>query len=214
MAKATVTGRVLTTGGDAPALNSAWIEIAVVNPLHLAGGAALLPYSPPIAIAVDGAWTAQLEPLPLGGAYAIRAVVNHGQVLWERTVLLPAAGTFTDSQLVDAEAVGGPVFAAPAWAAALQAAVTAAAATTDAQMADRINTPGSATANALNATYGIANPTLVVTYNSDGSVASMTENGVVSTFTYNTDASVKTQTRAGITKTYSYDTNGNVTGAI
>lgn len=66
---------------------------------------------------------------------------------------------------------------------------------------------------ALSATYGLANPTLVVTYNGDGSVASTTENGVLTTFTYNGDGTVNTQTRAGVTKTFTYDANGNVTGA-
>jgi len=58
-----------------------------------------------------------------------------------------------------------------------------------------------------------ANPDLTVTYNPDGSVASTTENGVLTTFTYNTDGTVDTQTRNGVTKTYTYDANGNVTGA-
>jgi hypothetical protein len=66
---------------------------------------------------------------------------------------------------------------------------------------------------ALNATYAIANPTLVVTYNGDGTVASTVENGVTTTFAYNTDLTVNTQTRAGITKTFTYDASGNVTGA-
>jgi len=62
-------------------------------------------------------------------------------------------------------------------------------------------------------TYVPGNPTLAVTYNTDGSVASTTENGVLTTFTYNTDGTVKTQTRAGTTKTFTYNANGNVTGA-
>lgn len=66
---------------------------------------------------------------------------------------------------------------------------------------------------ALNATFVPGNPTLVVTYNGDGSVATTTENGVLTTFTYNTDGTVNTQTRAGVTKTFTYDANGNVTGA-
>jgi len=66
---------------------------------------------------------------------------------------------------------------------------------------------------ALSATFVPGNPTLVVTYNSDGTVASTTENGVLTTFTYNTDGTVKTQTRAGTTKTFTYDASGNVTGA-
>lgn len=73
--------------------------------------------------------------------------------------------------------------------------------------------PGIAADPALTDAYASANPTLVVTYNPDGSVASTTENGVLTTFTYNSNGTVNTQTRAGITKTFSYDTNGNVTGA-
>jgi YD repeat-containing protein len=64
-----------------------------------------------------------------------------------------------------------------------------------------------------NATFIPGNPTLVVTYNSDGSVASTTENGVLTTFTYNPDGTVNTQTRAGVTKTFTYNAAGNVTGA-
>lgn len=64
-----------------------------------------------------------------------------------------------------------------------------------------------------NIAYVPGNPTLVVTYNGDGSVASTTENGVLTTFTYNTDGTVATQTRAGATKTFTYNASGNVTGA-
>lgn len=81
----------------------------------------------------------------------------------------------------------------------------------DAALAGRV--VAGATATALNATYAIANPTLTVTYNTDGSVASTVENGVTTTFTYNPDGTVNTQTRAGITRTFTYDGNGNVTGA-
>jgi YD repeat-containing protein len=83
----------------------------------------------------------------------------------------------------------------------------------DASVQDLIADPGSATRGELNATFVPGNPTLVVTYNGDGSVASTTENGVLTTFTYNTDGTVATQTRAGVTKTFTYDANGNVTGA-
>jgi YD repeat-containing protein len=57
------------------------------------------------------------------------------------------------------------------------------------------------------------NPVIAVTYNANGSVASVTEDGVPTVFTYNPDGSVATQTRAGITRTFSYDLNGNLTGA-
>ena len=75
------------------------------------------------------------------------------------------------------------------------------------------NLPAASKAAAIAATYVPGNPTLVVTYNGDGSVATTTENGILSTFTYNTDGTVNTQTRAGSTKTFTYDANGNVTGA-
>jgi YD repeat-containing protein len=83
----------------------------------------------------------------------------------------------------------------------------------DAVVTTAATTPGAGLNAALTATYASANPTLVVTYNPDGSVASTTENGVLTTFTYNTDGTVSTQTRAGVTKTFTYDANGNVTGA-
>lgn len=75
------------------------------------------------------------------------------------------------------------------------------------------NIPERLTDGELSATFVPGNPTLVVTYNPDGSVASTTENGVLTTFTYNPDGTVNTQTRAGVTKTFTYDANGNVTGA-
>lgn len=75
------------------------------------------------------------------------------------------------------------------------------------------NLPDRLLGTELAAAYVPGNPTLVVTYNGDGTVATTTENGVLTTFTYNTDGSVNTQTRAGVTKTFTYDANGNVTGA-
>jgi len=50
-----------------------------------------------------------------------------------------------------------------------------------------------------------------ITY-SGGNVASVTENGVTTTFTYNPDGTVATDTRAGVTRTYTYDGSGNLTG--
>lgn len=106
---------------------------------------------------------------------------------------------------------GGPPFLNADNLNALEADVTTALGVPDAALAARVVT--GATATALNATYGLANPTLTVTYNTDGTVASTVENGVTTTFTYNTDGTVHTQTRAGVTKTFTYDGNGNVTGA-
>ncbi|AZS11723.1 minor tail protein [Arthrobacter phage Maja] len=64
----------------------------------------------------------------------------------------------------------------------------------------------------LSATYASAFPdSQAITYNADGSVATVTENGVTTTYTYNSDGTVATDTRAGVTRTYTY-TNGNLTG--
>jgi YD repeat-containing protein len=73
---------------------------------------------------------------------------------------------------------------------------------------------GKADKSYVDTTFIVGNPTLTVTYNTDGSVATTTENGILTTFTYNPDGTVATQTRAGTTKTFTYNANGNVTGAI
>lgn len=68
---------------------------------------------------------------------------------------------------------------------------------------------------ALNATYATAfADSQAITYNSDGSVATVTENGVTTTYTYNSDGTVATDTRTvnGVTTTRNYGyTNGNLT---
>lgn len=64
----------------------------------------------------------------------------------------------------------------------------------------------------LDATYAPAFATTGITYNGDGSVATVTENGVTTSYTYNGDGSVATDTRAGVTRTYTYDGSGNLTG--
>lgn len=53
--------------------------------------------------------------------------------------------------------------------------------------------------------------TQTITYNTDGSVATVTENGITTTYTYNTDGSVATDARQSVTRNYTY-TNGNLTG--
>jgi secreted trypsin-like serine protease len=50
-----------------------------------------------------------------------------------------------------------------------------------------------------------------IAYNPDGSIASVTSNGVITTYTYNPDGTVATDSRSGITRAYTY-TNGNLTG--
>jgi len=52
----------------------------------------------------------------------------------------------------------------------------------------------------------------VITYNVDGTVATVTEAGVVTTYTYNVDGTVNTDNRGGVTRTYTYDGSGNLTG--
>ena len=82
----------------------------------------------------------------------------------------------------------------------------------DTSVKDLITTPGTQTATALSATYASAFPaTQAITYNPDGSVATVTENGVTTSYTYNSDGTVATDTRNGVTRTYTY-TNGNLTG--
>jgi hypothetical protein len=51
-----------------------------------------------------------------------------------------------------------------------------------------------------------------ITYNPDGSVSSVTQNGVTTTYTYNPDGSVATDVRLGVTRAYTYDGSGNLTG--
>lgn len=61
-------------------------------------------------------------------------------------------------------------------------------------------------------TYGEADPEVSITYNADGSVATSTENGIVTTFTYNADGTVATTTRLAVTRTYSYNADGTLSG--
>lgn len=62
------------------------------------------------------------------------------------------------------------------------------------------------------ARYAPVSPTTGITYNPDGSVATVTENGITTTYTYNSDGTVHTDVRAGVTRTYTYDASGNLTG--
>ena len=65
---------------------------------------------------------------------------------------------------------------------------------------------------ALSATYAGAFPdSQAITYNGDGSVATVTENGVLTSYTYNGDGTFATDTRLGVTRAYTY-TAGNLTG--
>lgn len=66
-------------------------------------------------------------------------------------------------------------------------------------------------AHAHSGTYVPSDPTLVLTYNADGTLASVTEAGIETTFTYNTDGTIATSTRLGVVRTYTYS-GGNLTG--
>lgn len=59
-------------------------------------------------------------------------------------------------------------------------------------------------------TYVKGDPVITVTYNSDGTVATSTEDGITTTFTYNPDGTPATSTRLGVTRTYTY-AGGNLT---
>jgi YD repeat-containing protein len=83
-------------------------------------------------------------------------------------------------------------------------------------MAAAANNSSSQFRGALNATYASAFPaSQAITYNADGSVATVTDNRITTTYTYNSDGTVATDSRAvgGVTttRTYTY-TNGNLTG--
>lgn len=55
-------------------------------------------------------------------------------------------------------------------------------------------------------------PAVDITYNGDGTVATVTENGVTTSYTYNGDGTVATDVRDGVTRSYTYDGSGNLTG--
>lgn len=79
---------------------------------------------------------------------------------------------------------------------------------------DEPNLPTRLTDTALTATYAPAFPASTITYNTDGSVATVTDNGITTSYTYNTDGTVATDSRTvnGVTTTRNYGyTNGNLT---
>ena len=84
-----------------------------------------------------------------------------------------------------------------------------------AHVADEVTTPGTPTATALSATYDLAFADAeTVTYNPDGTVATVTKAGVTTSYTYNGDGTVATDTRTvgGVTTTRNYGyTSGNLT---
>ncbi len=51
-----------------------------------------------------------------------------------------------------------------------------------------------------------------ITYNVDGSVATVTASGVLTEYSYNADGSVAEDSRLGVIRTYTYDVSGNLTG--
>jgi YD repeat-containing protein len=64
---------------------------------------------------------------------------------------------------------------------------------------------------AANATYAPAFADTGITYDGNGNVQTVTENGVTTTYTYNPDGTVDTDTRLGTTRQYTYDGAGNLT---
>jgi YD repeat-containing protein len=85
---------------------------------------------------------------------------------------------------------------------------------TDDAIEQAIKTAGTKTATALSATYATAFPASTITYNPDGSVATVTDDGITTSYTYNTDGTVATDSRTvnGVTTTRNYGyTNGNLT---
>lgn len=63
-------------------------------------------------------------------------------------------------------------------------------------------------------TFAPADPTQGITYNVDDTVATVTENGVVTTFTYNADKTIATSQRgSGPVRNYTYSA-GKLTGVV
>jgi YD repeat-containing protein len=166
------------------------------NPANIAQNAAITIFQPndptktPLVL-TDPSGGALANPVPVNangfGPAFMHATLD--RVAWEGGGF---TGFFTSYDGMKAEAV--------------DARAAAEAAQTEAETAK-----AAAEAAAADVLHG--NPDLTVTYNPDGSVATTTENGVLTTFTYNANGTVATQTRAGVTKTFTYDVNGNVTGA-
>jgi YD repeat-containing protein len=107
-------------------------------------------------------------------------------------------GFFTSYEGMKGEAVAARADAETAQQAATEAAANAATAATAAADAAAGNT---------------FLPTSGISYNPDGSVSSVTEGGVTTTYTYNPDGTVNTETRLGKTRTWAYDANGNPTSS-
>lgn len=98
------------------------------------------------------------------------------------------AGPFTLAQLAVTQTVAAGVIAA----------------TTDALVAAMASLAG---------TYvPLTTPVASYTYNSDGTVATAIEGGVLTAYAYNGDGTIHTSTRAGVTRTYSYNSDGTVSG--
>ena len=76
-----------------------------------------------------------------------------------------------------------------------------------------LGTAGTIESDDLSASYVQRVEPFTLTLNSDGSVASETIGGAVTTYAYNTDGTLHTSTRDGVTITYTYDSYGNMTGA-
>lgn len=85
----------------------------------------------------------------------------------------------------------------------------------DASVKALLDNPNSQTAGKLSATYAPAFADTGITYNVDGTVATVTEGGITTSYTYNADGTVATDSRTinGVTTTRAYTyTNGNLTG--
>lgn len=54
--------------------------------------------------------------------------------------------------------------------------------------------------------------TMAVTYNSDDSIATISENGIKVTYTYNSNGDITTENRDGVTYVYVYDGSNRLVG--
>jgi YD repeat-containing protein len=58
-------------------------------------------------------------------------------------------------------------------------------------------------------------PTAVaMSYDGDGNITEVVEDGVTTAYTWNVDGTVATDTRNGVTRRYTWDVDGNLTGIV
>lgn len=165
-----------------------------------------------------GAGTGAITPSGLSWCWVFREVGIDGRA---RVCSVPDTNLVLYADLPDVDPATFTPQAEPpvaAWTVALGGVASSVAAITASSLGlgSVNNTPDSAKPVSTPQAAALAAVTFpatsVITYNPDGSVDTVTESGVLTTYAYNADGTVHTDTRAGVTRTYTYDGSGNLTG--